>query len=488
MDQAAAVAARRGALAVLALVVLAAPPAAAQQVPAGAREPVGAIRGRLYDSLAATWLRDARVWIEGTTSATLTDGFGRFQLDNVPAGPRRVLFSHPALDSIDFPQLGRRVWVAAGETAVADLAVPSLASLTRLSCAVPVGRPRVPPPPGLVFGTLRDADRDVHLGGAQVEVSWITVDWERGRRFDIRRAAVMAVTDSLGNFYACGVPTGQFVTVTATARGFATGRIELILGRRGIARRDLGMALTARGAGIDSISGLRNGSAVVRGRVTEESGAPLRSVHVTVDDAAGDALTDAAGRFIILGMPAGSQMLMMRAIGYGALRLPVELRSDDTATVTGSLHALTVLDTLQVTASRTNSLMLDLLDRLRTGAGHALYGEELRNQHAMSSVLWRLPALRVEGLARTRQVLPTGDTTEGSQTRLAVFGQVGMRVCPADVWIDGLRTEASMLTSVTTRSLIAVEWYPRRSTAPLRYEPREDACGVLLVWTDAVRR
>ncbi len=476
---------------VLALLVLAAPPTAAQQVAGGAREPVGAMRGQVYDSLAATWLREARVWIEGTASVALTDAFGRFQFDSVPAGPRRVLFSHPALDSIGFPQLGRRVWVAVGDTAVADLTVPSLASLTRSLCHPPApvegGRPRVPPPPGLVFGTLRDADRDVRLGGAQVEVSWITVDWQRGRRFDIRRARVTVVTDSLGDFYACGVPTGQFVTVTATARGFATGRVELILGRRGIARRDLGMALTAGAVGIDSISGLRNGSAVVRGQVTDESGAPLRSVHVTVDDAVGDALTDAAGRYVILGMPAGSQMLMMRAIGYGALRVPVELRSDDTVAVSGSLHALTVLDTLQVTASRTNSVMRDLLERLRTGSGYAVFGEQLRGMNSLASALWLLPALNVDATRRV-QYLIAGDSTEGSQTSIAVYGRVGLRICPADVWIDGLRTEAGMLTTLSTRSLIAVEWYPRRSTAPLRYEPREEACGVLLVWTDAVRR
>lgn len=479
---------RAALLPAIAALLVAAPDLSAQQVTVPGRS-TGAVRGTVYDSLAAAWLRDARVWIEGTTSAVLTDAFGRFQLDSVPAGARRVLFSHPALDSIGFPQQGRRVWVTAGETTVADLAVPSLASLARTLCAAPppVGRPRVPPPPGLVFGTLRDADRDVRLGGAQVEVSWIAVDWQRGRRFDIRRAVVTAVTDSLGNFYACGVPTEQFVTVAAAARGFATGRVELIVGPRGIARRDLRIALTGS-EGIDSVSGLRNGPAVVRGRVTDEYGAPLRSVQVTVDDAVGDALTDATGRFIILGMPAGSQMLMMRTIGYGSLRIPVELRSNDTVTVTGSLRALTVLDTLQVTASRTNSMVLDLLERLRTGAGYALYGEQLRGRNTMSSALWQFPAIRIEASQRSRQVQPTGDTTEGAQTRLAVYGQVGMRICPADVWIDGLRTEASMLTSVPTRSLIAVEWYPRRSSAPLRYEPREEACGVLLIWTEAVRR
>lgn len=445
---------------------------AAQQRPGGALLPVGELSGVVWDSLSATALAGSRVWIEGTMLNAVTDGRGRFRLDSVPAGARRLLFSHPDLDSIGFPQFGRRIQVSAGAAIVADLAVPSLATIATGLCNAPLPAPEPGAEPvGIVFGSVQVAGSTTRLAGARVEVSWVRLDFTDGRLVDLGRSALNVRSDSLGNFYVCGVPTRRMVAVAAATAASATGRLDVLVGERRVLRQDLHVALDTAMT-LDS-AGRLAGRAVVTGEVRSTTGAPLPGAQALVDDAGEPARSDGRGRFVLRDLPAGTHMLMVRAIGYGAARFPVHLAAGDTLRVSATLRGVTLLDTLFVTARRTG-LVGELTERLRVGeAGHALFGEQLRNATQVSAALLLLPSI---------DVLDDG-------RNMAIATMMGSRRCAAHVWIDGLRSDAVELRSLQPRTILAVEWFPRGSTVPVRYQPPSfDHCGVLLVWTDALPR
>ncbi|MFI5214489.1 MAG: carboxypeptidase regulatory-like domain-containing protein, partial [Gemmatimonadales bacterium] len=311
------------------LAALAAPLAAQQPISRSPRG-FGFIRGVVYDSLLHAPLDSARVYINGTAIAAMTDEGGRFRLDSVPAGRQIIAFEREDLDSAGFATNLRRVDVVASRVTVVDLSVPSLETMHRAAC--PGGVQPGLRDSGVVFGSVTDARSAARLARARVSVSWVRAGRGPDGRVLVTRPSVESATDSLGNFYVCGVPSEYVVTVAASAGLFATGRTELLLGRRGIARRDLALSLDS--LQLPDSTGLRHGTAVVMGRVFDDHDVPRPSARVSVDEAAGETYSDTDGRFALPGLPSGSQMLMVRMIGYSAVHVPIRLRGNDTSLVT----------------------------------------------------------------------------------------------------------------------------------------------------------
>jgi hypothetical protein len=162
---------------------------------------------------------------------------------------------------------------------------------------------------------------------------------------------------------------------------------------------------------------------------------------------------------------------MVRMIGYSAVRLPVLLRNDDTTRVSVTLRALTVLDTLRVTASNRGSQteMSQLELRMRAGFGYFLRGEDVKHRSSMRSVLQGLPALTIEGRSAYNFRLQT--LVNGSP-------------CPVVLFVDGIRTSTEAIQSYRPDQLVAVEWYRRGAQAPVKYQSAgASTCAVMLIWT-----
>jgi hypothetical protein len=454
-----------------AIALLAAPLAAQQPRRAtGARPPVsgvGFIRGVVYDSLLGQALEGARVAVRGTALHVVTDAGGRFRLDSVPSGSVTLTFSHPGLDSAGLANLTQRVTVEPGRPVVVELAVPSHATIRRLACrqSSTMGRDS-----GLVLGALSDAETGERLAGARVVVAWVTAGRGADGRVEVRRPRTEMVTDSVGNFYGCGVSTDLVLTVRAAVDSFTSGVTELLVGRRGVARFDFTIS-RQEVPGARDTTRARRGRATVIGTVRIEAGLPRPSAAVQVDDAAGIAYADSAGRFILTNQPSGSQMIMARMVGYSAARRRVDLRNLDTARVELVMRQVTVLDTMQVVA-RGRIAQIELTDlqlRMRNGAGYYLTGEQVRDRAAIRSVFQGLPSLTIEG----RSVFD-----------FSMYTLVSGRFCPVNLWADGLRTDVQAIQSYRPAQIIAVEWYPRGAQAPLRYQSATNSdCGVMLVWT-----
>jgi hypothetical protein len=319
---------------------------------------------------------------------------------------------------------------------------------------------------GIVFGVVRDAESGIRLAGARVVASWLAVERPEGGLRVIRRVRDV-LTDSLGNYYTCSVAKGVGLGVQASAGPFESGVLELEVGDRRVLRHDLSVSREGLAEEADTVSGLLRGLATIVGSVRSEGGRPLDLVMASVQGAPNDAVTDGTGRFVLTDCPSGSRMLFVRRIGFRFSRTGVDLRNRDTTRVFLELSAVTVLDTIRVTATPWVRSEIDELERRLHGGswGHVLTSEDLRPIGYLRTAFYGLPSLHVESYAGG----------------FRLYTLVGARLCPVTVWVDGMRGDIEYLQTYRPSDLIALEYYPRGWQAPVRYQG--SACGVVLVWT-----
>jgi iron complex outermembrane recepter protein len=84
-------------------------------VTAHAQSATGALQGRVLNASNGAYLTNARVVVEGTNLQTLTNNFGEYRLDGVPAGPAIVKVFYTGL-----PEQSASVTVTAGQPATQD--------------------------------------------------------------------------------------------------------------------------------------------------------------------------------------------------------------------------------------------------------------------------------------------------------------------------------------------------------------------------------
>jgi len=405
------------------------------------------------------------VWVLGTGLAAITDRRGRFRIDSVPVGPRVLVMSHPALDSAGMSDVPARVRVTAGRMTDVTIAVPSFRTLAAAACggsAASLGGDSG----GVVFGAVRDAESGRRLSGASVSVSWGAIDRAAGPLAFARRTREV-LTDSLGNYYLCGVAKSTGLLVRAGAGPFTSGELQMEVGERGLLRHDLSVSRELPEEAGDSVADQGAGLATLVGSVRSAGGQPLEMAVVSVPGVSSDALTDSAGRFVLTGLPSGSRMLYVRRIGYWQSATAVELRNRDTTRVSVQLATITVLDTLRVTATQWVRAEIDELER-RLSAGNrsrVLTMEDLRPIGTVGAALQNFAMLEVRNQVGG----------------LEMYYRRRLRLCRPEVWIDGWLASADMLEHYRPADLIALEAYPPLDV-PLRYQRRE-SCGVVLAWT-----
>jgi len=438
------------------------PPVSPNRTPPTA---VGRVRGVVYDSLSRGGLAGARVWILRTDRSAVANGSGRFEMDSVPAGTWVVAAEHPALDSAGLFNISARVNVVAGRTSQVTLAAPSLRTIAMAGCdrsAAPASRDS-----GVVFGTVMDAESGVRLAGAQVSLWWLAVE-RTPLGPTVIRPERRVLSDSLGNYYACGIPRDVAIRARVRAGEFTSGEVDLVVPERRVFRQDLWMSRDSLNQIVDTASGLLSGLATLVGTVRSEDGAPLASAEAGVEGASGEAVTDAEGRFVLAGLPSGSRMLEVRFVGYKFAREPVGLRSRDTTRVSITLESITLLEAVRITATPWVRDELEQLERRLHGAtwGYAIPAEDLRALGDIRTAFQGLPSLNVQSDARGFSLLT----------------MVNGRFCPVSMWVDGWLSTVDILKAYHPSDFIAIEWFPR-NTAPMRYKSLGDQCGVVLAWT-----
>jgi hypothetical protein len=404
-----------------------------------------------------------------------TDDRGRFQFDSLVAGRYTVSFAAPMLDSLDLVMPEHQLDLAAGERSTLDLSTPSGVTLRAAACpGLHLGAGR-----GAIIGEVTDAATDRPLAGATVAVAWKDLVLDKGTLHaeSIARAGAVT-TDSAGVYRLCGVPTDNLLALQVQ-RGAASGAAvdAVVDDSTGVLRRNLSFSVdsvrTARGSmpsgGPDAVRQPDSvGTATVRGMVHGPGGA-LANVQVQLANSHRLARSDSLGRFVLAGLPAGTQMLEARRIGYALVRVSVELRSERTVTQDLHFERIVSLDSIRIVAQR---LRYPEFERHRKG-GWGRYMDE-------ADILRRNPIQTID-LLRTSPGMRVG-YVDGQPTLVSSRGAISLRrrECAINVVIDGM--QHMDIDMVHPADIAAIETYTSSIGVPPEFS-MSSPCGAVVIWT-----
>lgn len=469
----------------LALGIVLCPFAAARAAAQNVEPPAGIIAGVVYDSLLTRGpLRGATVYVIGTTLVATTDARGRFTISGVPGGSQTLTFSHPAFDSagVMAPQVS--VTVAPSSKVNVTLAPPKGATVVKATCPSPRADGT-----GLLIGVVRDAERGAPLGGARVGSRWFELTiGKQGPRYDTYQAG--ATSDANGVFRLCGIPADIPLFVRAQASGQASGRVEVYFAGEEVLFRDFSISTTDTAARAvadslfdrsDSVATVHvPGAGVARGIVRDANGSPLANVRVSVLDGSMVDVTNADGRFVLTGVPAGTQTLELRAIGYAPARRTVVLSSLTPAEFTTTLdRAAQKLASISVVGTRADSRLskYGFEERRRRGIGFFMDASEIAHKSG----------IRLGDVLRFAPGLVPNYTSKG-RTFTMRSSWSGNR-CSPTYYLDGMLWQAldrspilDLEQFMSLNDLAAVEVYAGGAETPMQFD-RGTGCGAVVFWT-----
>ncbi len=418
---------------------------------AQAQDPVrpDTIRGVVFDSLLSEPLAGAFVTATPAGASATTDSLGRFTL--VSEGRVESLTAyHPVLDQTG---LGALVAVRpAGQDRWPEtrLATPSLATLWPRLCDTP--RPQ-----GIrsviLTGAARLSNNRTRVAGAKVFVQWVPAVPVGADPY----VTTETVTDSLGNYVACGAEELAELSLLALSAEAQSGVVSVPPDPHPLRRMDL--VLLHRDA--------ERTHAVIGGRILDRVGAPLTSAWVSIDGRDSTVMTGADGLFTLDSVPLGSRMLWVRAIGYTPVAQVVEVLDADNPSLTIPLESAVELEGVRITERATVRRERSEFDlRKRAGIGRFVDSTEIARAPNMRAALSMMRGVRV---------------TAG---RGSEFGIMGRNGCSPTFFWDGILASNDDLNRIPKEDIIAVEYYTTSALAPARFlMVSGDACAVVLFWT-----
>jgi hypothetical protein len=447
------------------------------------------IEGRITDSVHARPLAGAMVMLTRRSPepvmhrSVVTDERGRYRIDSLVPGRYSVLYTHPLVDSLALILPAAELTLAEGEQRQLDFALPSQRAILGAVCAGLSSSANV----GAIVGEVTDADAsDAAVRDGIVVIGWEELSVDRqtlATHAEPHAQGVRINTD--GGFRFCGLPTGTWISMQVQRNGRA-GSLVPVMVPEDAALLVTHISYSASSSRpldtdpADTASAFVRGTATLRGRVTTMDGVPLGDALLRVPDAGIGARTDSAGRFVLERLPAGSQTLEARRIGYRYEQLRVDLHPGVISEVTLALDRAVSLDSIRVVARR--SLYREFENRARQGAfGTFLREEDIERLggNSVASIIRAIPGWRVEGGGYSSTILPPGRGIT-SLWRAGFGGDAGASApgCRVNVVIDGVQNMDIDL--VKPGEIAAIELYRDGIGAPLSYR---SACGLVVIWT-----
>lgn len=433
--------------------LLLASPAASQQA--------GEVSGTVYDSVSQAPLRGAIVQMVSAAGTPMlsaaTDARGRYTISAAPAGRYAIEFTHSVLDSLAIEPPQREVVVRGAETARMDLAVPAPETIVTTIC-----RTTPADSVGLLFGILHDSRSRAGVDSGQVIARWSELVISQGSLRNHERFAASA-TSREGWFAMCGIPTNIEVQVLAARGADSSGISQVAMPPHGLIRFDVAIG----------------GVASVRGRVTS-GGRPVDNARVRAGTDERSTYTDSAGEYRLAAVPAGTQTIEVRALGYAPQQASRTLAPDQESRIDVELTSVQrVMDTIRVVAERVYSIDAVGFERRRK-VGQGLYFDtdavRRRSPFSVLQLLLETPTIQVQ----------QADTS--LERKLVMRGGDGesMRACPPAFYVNGVRMPSEMVREldliVRPQDLQGMEVYRGGVTMPPEFFVR-GACGAVVVWS-----
>jgi hypothetical protein len=234
-----------------------------------------------------------------------------------------------------------------------------------------------------------------------------------------------------------------------------------------------------RDVGKKEIVPTRRGRARLTGLVYDRSGRPLNGAQLHIWGSDASTSTDDAGRFSLNALPAGTQTLEARQIGYAPKRVPVDLSSDRTTSVVVSLDKIAdVLSEVKVYGepSALSKKLEGFRQRMRAGWGRFFTRADIQKRGPIrfTDMLVGLPGVTVQPVgAFGYQLVPSIRSTHCGVT-IVLDGHRLPRFLSGDyddlnsyVWLD---------------QVVGIEVYSNGLGAPAEYGGWS-TCPVVLIWT-----
>jgi hypothetical protein len=192
------------------------------------------------------------------------------------------------------------------------------------------------------------------------------------------------------------------------------------------------------------------------------------------------ATTDGRGVFRIAHVPAGSQLLTVRRLGYAPKDQPLSLPPGAVTDLRFVLARVTTIAEVTTTASM--AWIKDFDEHRKLGLGQFLTRDQLAKQESV-----RLSAILT--MLRGTKLVPVGQTgarVTSSRGQRSLSG----RLCYAQIYLDDkpmyLGRDGEPVPNVNeflTSQLEAVEWFAGAAETPAKYNNLNAGCGVLVLHT-----
>jgi hypothetical protein len=423
------------------------------------------VEGVALDSLHQDFLRGALITIDSVATTAFTDSMGKFRIDSVPPGSRRVRVVHAILDTIGIALQTPLLELVAGQQFHVVVSVPSIQTVVATRCTE--GQRRIGP--AALLGTVQFAETESPAAGSQVILEFIEIRIAGNaiQSIPFRRTAAVAAN---GQFKLCGLPDDLSGSLMAVNGGDSTTSIPVHLASRlGIVGLELPEPVASGSSGPDGggAPSVRTGSAVVSGRVLDPGGAALARARVTVSGDSAFTFSDAEGQFVLRNLRSGTRALSVRRLGFEPAELAVTLRARSPVDVTVRLKQfVTVLDTVLVTARRDVELTrVGFTKRQKSGMGYYLTPDEIARNRA-----YDLPGLLVTAPALRRDY---------SGARPVITGRDGC----VNWWVDNVPWMGGGIEDfIRPSEVAAIEVYSLGFT-PGEFRRAKGNCETVVIWT-----
>jgi hypothetical protein len=219
---------------------------------------------------------------------------------------------------------------------------------------------------------------------------------------------------------------------------------------------------------VDPSSALRlTGTATVTGTVRGAGGRPVSGVEIRVVNAQSNTRTDVHGRYSLGGLPAGTQLLVVRRIGYLIGDVAVELRPQRSVIQDIQLQRVVSLDSMRVIAQRARYVEFEE-NRRNNPFGRFLTGDQIEARHVLQvgQIVEHISGFSVRGTGPDAVVYSNSARSSRSNCT------------EANVVIDG--ADHGRINYVPPREVAAIEAYPEAAGAPGQYRAE---CGLIVIWT-----
>lgn len=447
--------------------------------PAAAPAGFGSIHGTVIDSLHDVLLAHALVRVENTTREAITDANGAYHIDSVPAGMQRLIVIHPLLDTLGIALVTPPLTFNAGDSKVADLGIPSGETLVSLFCT-PARRAIGP---AALVGFVRDADTEGAAEGAKASLLYYSSDPLGLKKTPVVREA--SITKD-GHYRICGLPATMSGKLQVFRNGVQTGEVPVELGGSSgselLAMRSMSIASTsvvASAGTSDSGKQIKivRGNSRVTGKVLNKYGQPIAGARVELQNTGAATKTRADGGFTLDSLPAGTQTIEVRQLGFSPTEVPVELSQASPQNVTVKMtEYVPVLSTMRVTAQRERGLSdVGFADRKRSGMGYYLDEDQLKMRQTtqFSDMLRTVPGIRVQPAGDGTNVITSSRDPTGGCVMFYVDGSPWQQMTPGD--LD---------TYVRPEEVAALEVYNGSTTPPQFTQPGMGGCTTVVIWTE----